>query len=267
MIKRIEQGQKYAQLTVKAKIGKKGNNAVWLCSCICGQETEVRADNLKSGKIVSCGCYRLSKFTANDDNTSWALSLFNDGFSVFEIAQRMKVSPSNVQKFLKTCGIETTISLQALSAYRSSDKDKWCALYSGWGMSVTEIAVYDKTTVATVLSVLSKNGVKVRSQGQPSPRMISEIKARVEQYKSLYEQGFTLHEIAERFNRTYDAVTYLLTSHGCTLRSRKEEIQVQKIRHKKEVIELIKSRNVKLSETSKAPKLREAENKLRGRTK
>jgi predicted DNA-binding protein YlxM (UPF0122 family) len=246
---------------------QKSHNAVWLCSCICGKETEVRADYLKSGKIVSCGCYRLSKLTANDDNTSRALLLFNDGLSVFEIAQRMKVSPSNVQKFLNTCGVKTVVSLRALGDYRSSDKDKWCVLYRDWGMSVTEIALYDKTTTATVLSVLRKKGIKVRSQSKPSPRMISEIKVRVEQYKSLYEQGFTLREIAERFNRTNNAIAYLLTSHGCTLRSRKEEIQSQRIRHKKEILGLIESRNVKLSETSKAPTLREVENKLRERTK
>ena len=267
MIKRIEPGQKYAQLTTKAKIDKKSRNAVWLCSCSCGKETEVRADYLRSGKTVSCGCYRSSKFTVNDNNTSRALSLFNDGFSVFEIAQRMKVSPSNVQKFLNTCGIKTFVSLQSLSDYRSSDKDKWCVLYSAWGMSTTEIALYDKTTVTTVLSVLRKNGIKVRSQSRPSPRMISEIKARVEQYKSLYEQGFTLHEIAEHFDRTYNAIAYLLTSHGCTLRSRKEEVRAQRIRHKKEVLGLIEVRSVKLSETSKAPKLREVESKLRKQIK
>lgn len=97
--------------------------------------------------------------------------------------------------------------------------------------------------------------------------MISEIKARVEQYKSLYEQGFTLHEIAERFDRAYDAIAYLLTSHGCTLRSRKEGVQAQRIRHKKEVLGLIEVRSVKLSETSKAPMLREVENKLRKQIK
>lgn len=139
----------------KAKIDK-GYNTVWLCSCSCGKETEVRADYLKSGKTVSCGCCRSSKFTINDNNTSRALSLFNDGFSVFEIVQKMKVLPSNVQKFLNTCDIKTFVSLQSLSDYRSLDKDKWCVLYGVWGMSTTEIALYNKTTVATVLSVLRK---------------------------------------------------------------------------------------------------------------
>mgnify|MGYP003402563803 FL=1 len=267
MIERIEPGQKYAQLTVKSRVGKKGNNVVWLCGCICGKETEVRADNLKSGNTVSCGCYRLNKLTVNDDNTSRALSLFNDGFSVFEIAQKMKVSPSNVQKFLNTCGIWTTISLQDLSDYRSADKAKWCVLYRDWKLSLTEIAVYDKTTATTVLSALRKNGIEVRDQSQPSPRMISEVKARVDQYKSFYEQGFTLREIAERFDRESEGIAYLLTAHGCTLRSREEEVKAQRIRRKKEILGLIEARSVKLSETSKAPMLREVENKSRKRTK
>lgn len=30
----------------------------WLCACDCGQETEVRDDQFRSGRTISCGCLR-----------------------------------------------------------------------------------------------------------------------------------------------------------------------------------------------------------------
>lgn len=263
MNQKIEPGQTYGLLTVNARATKnKGNNAVWICECRCGQETEVRADYLKAGKIISCGCYRTKMFATNKENVARAKTLFESGFSVFQIAQKMKVSPSNVQKFLQTAGIDTAVSLAELSDYRSSDKEKWCVLYRDWGMSVTEIAIYENTTVPTVLSVLAKNDIQTRTQGSPSPRMVSEVKARVEQYKSLYEQGFTLVEIAEHFDRTWQAVGKLLVAHGCALRTPQEEAKVRRIRNKKEILEILAERGVKLSETRKASKLRALETNL-----
>jgi hypothetical protein len=164
MTERIDIGNRYGQLTVKTKSGKKGNNVTWLYVCDCGQETEVRADYLKSGKIVSCGCYRLSKFVVTEENVNRAALLFNDGYTIFEISQKMRVSPSNVQKFLTASGIDITISLERLCSYRGSDKDKWCTLYQDWGLSLTEIAVHEKTTVSTVLSALIKNNGETSTQ-------------------------------------------------------------------------------------------------------
>ena len=36
--------------------GKTGVRIYWICKCDCGNEKEVRAGHLKSGKIISCGC-------------------------------------------------------------------------------------------------------------------------------------------------------------------------------------------------------------------
>lgn len=45
-------GQKFSYLTVLNKIGKN----IWKCQCICGNEVDVRKNNLKSGNTKSCGC-------------------------------------------------------------------------------------------------------------------------------------------------------------------------------------------------------------------
>lgn len=38
------------------KNGRKHVSAYWKCRCECGLEKEIRADHLKSGRVVSCGC-------------------------------------------------------------------------------------------------------------------------------------------------------------------------------------------------------------------
>lgn len=53
-------GQIFGRLTVKERAGKvrQGEHTRWVCKCSCGNETEAVTDLLKTGKIVSCGCYR-----------------------------------------------------------------------------------------------------------------------------------------------------------------------------------------------------------------
>ena len=45
--------QQFHYLTVLKKEGMS-----WVCRCRCGNETSVRTDHLKSGRVKSCGCYR-----------------------------------------------------------------------------------------------------------------------------------------------------------------------------------------------------------------
>lgn len=56
-------GAKFGKLTVlerdKSHHGK-GDHTYWICKCDCGKITKVRPDALKSGAVVSCGCYHAS---------------------------------------------------------------------------------------------------------------------------------------------------------------------------------------------------------------
>ena len=49
-------GQRFGRLTVIERVEKNNNVVVWNCRCTCGNTREVRAGNLKSGGVKSCGC-------------------------------------------------------------------------------------------------------------------------------------------------------------------------------------------------------------------
>lgn len=52
-------GQRFSRLTVLARDGStKAGNILWRCVCDCGGEVNATAGNLKSGDVVSCGCWR-----------------------------------------------------------------------------------------------------------------------------------------------------------------------------------------------------------------
>lgn len=51
-------GQRFGRLTAIAPAGKnKSGNYMWECVCDCGTRTVVASGGLRSGTIVSCGCY------------------------------------------------------------------------------------------------------------------------------------------------------------------------------------------------------------------
>lgn len=58
-------GQRFGNLTVieRAENSKDGG-AKWLCKCDCGNETVVKAGNLKSGHARSCNCLKKEKHIA-----------------------------------------------------------------------------------------------------------------------------------------------------------------------------------------------------------
>lgn len=49
-------GQRFGRLSVLEYAGP-NSGATWKCKCDCGTYTIVRADNLRTGKTTSCGCY------------------------------------------------------------------------------------------------------------------------------------------------------------------------------------------------------------------
>lgn len=57
-------GQSFGRLTVIAQSGRDTQNKImWKCICVCGNEKIVRGNDLKSGAVQSCGCFKKERFT------------------------------------------------------------------------------------------------------------------------------------------------------------------------------------------------------------
>jgi hypothetical protein len=58
-----EVGNVYGRLTVLKETGRKRGAVLFLCKCECGNEKEITGGDLRSGKVHSCGCYKIEKVT------------------------------------------------------------------------------------------------------------------------------------------------------------------------------------------------------------
>lgn len=56
-------GQVFGRLTVMEYIGRQFNSSTWRCQCECGKTSVVQASALKSGSVLSCGCYRKDRMS------------------------------------------------------------------------------------------------------------------------------------------------------------------------------------------------------------
>jgi hypothetical protein len=57
-------GHKYGRLSPQCVVGKDGSKStLWECVCECGQLAVVSSGNLRSGKVLSCGCYSVEVHT------------------------------------------------------------------------------------------------------------------------------------------------------------------------------------------------------------
>lgn len=54
-------GQKFGLLSPIEYLGRRHHSSYWRCRCDCGKETSVYASSLKTGEVLSCGCYRKAR--------------------------------------------------------------------------------------------------------------------------------------------------------------------------------------------------------------
>lgn len=52
-------GVRFGKLLVVKRQGSQSGSILWLCKCDCGNFNVVNGGNLRSGRVVSCGCYAL----------------------------------------------------------------------------------------------------------------------------------------------------------------------------------------------------------------
>jgi hypothetical protein len=51
-------GQVFGRITaISPTQERRAGQVMWLCSCLCGRQVNIRGGSLRSGGTVSCGCY------------------------------------------------------------------------------------------------------------------------------------------------------------------------------------------------------------------
>lgn len=89
-------GKKFNNLIVISEIGKLGKEILWKCKCDCGNFTNVRSYDLKSGHTKSCGCIRRenSKNTIKKKNKQYVEKNFVENTSLSQLKANFKNNTS-----------------------------------------------------------------------------------------------------------------------------------------------------------------------------
>lgn len=66
-----EAGNTYKRLRVLSRYPSAKPYAIWLCQCECGAVVAVPGKDLRSGRTVSCGCWRAEQCRIMSKST-WA---------------------------------------------------------------------------------------------------------------------------------------------------------------------------------------------------
>lgn len=99
MFKRIDiKGKKFNRLTVVEFAFKKKGVIFWKCKCDCGEERNIRSQDIRIGHAKSCGCIQNHKslkdafksrtFLRNGDCTEWIGALTGSGYGVIKFRSK-----------------------------------------------------------------------------------------------------------------------------------------------------------------------------------
>lgn len=91
-------GNKYGRLTVVRRIGEKGIHPSFLCICDCGNEFIARADKLRDGRALSCGCMHQEQLKRSKSNTIVA---GGGVFTTDEFVKLLNISHTTLYRLIK----------------------------------------------------------------------------------------------------------------------------------------------------------------------
>ena len=126
-------GQIYGDLTVlfraedKVRYGKK--RVTWHCICKCGNEVDVLAVDLRSGKVKSCGCKQYQ--IAGHNFIDLTGQTFNELYVIKRMPNRQKSGGNIVTRWLCRCSCGSEIIVDGDSLRTGHTKSCGCILSFG----------------------------------------------------------------------------------------------------------------------------------------
>ena len=108
-----EHGVPNSRWTVIEKLPSKDGKGLWKCKCECGTEQAVLTISLRSGKCLSCGCYKHD--TQFIDMTGWKMNEHGQPLSKWYIIEYAgKRNERSLWKCKCECGVERIVNAQDL---------------------------------------------------------------------------------------------------------------------------------------------------------
>jgi hypothetical protein len=89
-------GQKFSRLLVLSEWGVKGKDKYWRCMCDCGKEVIASSNNLRQGRVRSCGCLQKDLISQRDIERNTKHNLW--GTKLYGVWSAMKsrcLNPNN----------------------------------------------------------------------------------------------------------------------------------------------------------------------------
>ena len=114
-------GQRFGLLTVIERRPSKNGHSNWLCKCDCGTEKEILGTNLKTGKIVSCGCYHkklVSQMKTKD--------LTGQKFGKLTVLERVSPIGENHMKWKCQCDCGNVVTVAGTALKQGITKSCGC---------------------------------------------------------------------------------------------------------------------------------------------
>ncbi len=107
-------GQVFGRLTAIRYSGKSTSSGrLWLCRCECGTERTMPTSTLRSGVVVSCGCFNLEK--AKLPRTNLSGKVFGK-LTAIEVVG--KIRTDRLWRCVCKCGVEKIVNQSTLNAGR-----------------------------------------------------------------------------------------------------------------------------------------------------
>ena len=117
-----ETGNRYGRLLVLNRAPNKGTAVCWHCLCDCGNEKDIRANDLRTGKVVSCGCYQKQRIT----ETKSKPLLPGEKYNKLTIIKRVENSDDNKTQYLCKCDCGNTIIVRRRCLIEGHTKSCGC---------------------------------------------------------------------------------------------------------------------------------------------
>lgn len=139
--------QRFGKLVVIKRVPNKNKRTMWLCKCDCGNEVEVRSDQLRGGITKSCGCLHMEQVKSIGKNNFKDLT----GQKFGKLTAKQPIFNENKKRYDWLCQCDCGNDIIVLGSSLISGNTQSCGCIKSMGES-------------NVKKILNENNINYISQ-------------------------------------------------------------------------------------------------------